>query len=154
MKTGFQQYTLDVKTGDGLRDELIEPLGFVRLNGEMLRAPAGGHTDGFSVPRCLQNIVPATGGDWFSAVLHDSAYQGELEICRGVLWRPACYSKKEADDLFLEAMTSQRVGWLMRHLIYLAVRLFGRGNFQVGSRIQGLGSGAEVPRTQTPDPRP
>lgn len=126
----FIQKTLDVRTGDGLNDVLLEPLIYERENGQMLRAPVGGTTDGLSVPRCVQNIIPATGGDWFSGVLHDSAYRNQLEILQGVDWVKANYTQEEADGLILEAMTSQGVGWLQRHTIYRALRLFGSFAFK------------------------
>jgi Protein of unknown function (DUF1353) len=121
----FLQKTLDVRTGDGLDDTLLEPLFYERDDGTMLRAPIYGTTDGLSVPRCVQNIIPATGGDWFSGVLHDSAYRGQLEVLQGVEWVKANYTQAEADGLILEAMTSQGIGWLKRQTIYRALRLFG-----------------------------
>lgn len=129
MKTGFQNITLNVRTGDGLADTLLEPLVFIRSNGETVRAPMGGTTDGLSVPRCVQNIIPATGGDWFSGVIHDSAYRNQLEYLFEGEWKLADYSQKEADDLIFEALTEQEVSWVMRHTIYRALRMFGRTAF-------------------------
>ena len=107
-------------------DTLLEPLVFLRLNGDVVRAPAGGTTDGLSVPRCLQSIIPATGGDWFAAVLHDSAYRDQLQITVGSdLWKDAHYSQKQSDDLILEAMKAQGVGLVMRQTIYRSLRVFG-----------------------------
>lgn len=131
MKSGFQNSTLDVRTRDGLDDVLLEPLVFIRANGDVIRAPVGGTTNGFSVPRCLQNVVPPTGGDWFSSILHDSAYQKELQVCVENKWIPAGYSKKQADSLILEAMTAQGTNRVIRQVVYWAVRLFGRGNFKI-----------------------
>ena len=128
MTFGFQQDTLEVRTRNGLDDVLIDELVYLAKDGQLYRAPVGGTTDGFSVPRCLQNIIPATGGDWFSAVLHDSAYRGQLQVCNGV-WVKAITSKDRCDRLLLEAMESQGVG-LMRYVIYFAVRLFGWAAFK------------------------
>ena len=128
MSHGFSTQTLDVRTSDGLDDVLMTPLTYVDRRGNIYRAPEGGTTDGLSVPRCVQNIIPATGGDWFSGVLHDSAYRRQLtamETQYPFAWLPANLTKAQADSLLLEAMASQRVGWLMRQTIYWAVRLFG-----------------------------
>lgn len=127
MTKGFQNTTLDVCTGNGLDDILEQPLVYHRLDGTVLRAPRGGSTDGLSVPRCLQNIIPATGGDWFSGVLHDSAYRNELQVLCKVThhWTRANYTQAQSDALILEAMKTQRVNWLMRWTIYLALRAFG-----------------------------
>ena len=133
MTPGFQQTTLEVRTGDGLDDVLLEPLNFVRADLTLLRAPAGSPTDGMSVPRCLQNIIPATGGDWFSAVLHDAAYRNWLEENWGV-WCQANFTRKQCDDLMLEALELQGVGWLMRHVIFWALRLFGGAAFKKDRR--------------------
>lgn len=127
MKPGFTNSTLDVRTSDGLDDILLEPLIFTRLNGEAIRAPTYGTTDGYSVPRCLQVFFPAVGGDWFASVIHDSAYRNQLQIYDYFShnWRVANYTQREADDLLLEAMKSQGSSWIMCQIIYRSVRLFG-----------------------------
>lgn len=141
MKPGFVNSTLDVRTGDGLDDVLLGWLDYIRPNGDLLRAPIGGTTDGFSVPRCLQSIIPATGGDWFSAVLHDSAYRNQLLILPFVgtsldampedskLFVLASFSQKESDTLILEAMASQGVGEFEQSIIYNALRMYGGSAF-------------------------
>ncbi len=121
----FLNKTVDVRTGDGLNDELLEPLYYDCLDGRHLRAPAGGTTDGLSVPRCIQNIIPATGGDWKSGVLHDSGYRRQLEILVGDTWEKAGFTQKQCDELILEAMQSQGIGLIMRQTIYRALRMFG-----------------------------
>jgi len=123
---GFLNDTVDVRTGDGLNDELLEHLYYIKKDGTKLRAPKGGTTDGLSVPRCVQNIIPATGGDWKSGVIHDSAYRGQLEVLDEIgEWRKALYSQAQSDNLILEAMESQEVSWIMRYTIYRALRMFG-----------------------------
>lgn len=130
MTPGFQNKTLDVRTGDGLEDILLEALVFHCLDGRILRAPIGGTTDGLSVPRCVQNIIPATGGDWFSGVLHDSGYRNQLQILSSDgTWELANLTQQECDDLILEAMTSQGVSFITRHTVYRALRMFGSRAF-------------------------
>lgn len=127
---GFINKTIDVRTGDGLNDELLEPLYYTCQDGRQLRAPMGGTTDGLSIPRCVQNIIPATGGDWKSGVIHDSAYRRQLEILIDDQWQKAEFTQRECDDLILEAMESQEIGFVMRHTIYRALRMFGHKAYQ------------------------
>ena len=130
MNPGFQNITLDVRTSDGLDDTLLEPLIFVRSNGDIIRAPIGSTTDGLSVPRCIQSFIPATGGDWFASVLHDAGYRNQLQIAVDEKhWILAKYNQKECDDLMREAMKAQNTGWKMRFIIYWSVRLFGKAAF-------------------------
>jgi len=131
MIPGFVNKTLDVRTSDGLNDILLEPLVFVRMNGTVVRAPIGGGTNGVSIPRCLQSIVPPTGGNWFSGVIHDSAYRDELEIVDEFgEWVKAHYTQEECDYLILEAMISKNVNVIEREMIYHALRMFGEEAFK------------------------
>ena len=127
-KHGFQNQTLTVKTRDGLDDILIEPLYFVDRAGRHFCAPSGATTDGLSTPKIIR-ILPgydATGEDWWSGVLHDAAYRNFLEIeLAPDSWQKASLTQAQCDALILEAMTTQRVGWWRRHIIYFALRLFG-----------------------------
>lgn len=129
MQRGFHNYKLDVATHDGLNDILLEPLVFTNRFGRLLRAPKGSTTDGLSTPKIVR-VLPAydaTGDDWWSGVLHDAAYRGFLEIQNHLgEWQKADYSQKQADDMILDAMESQGVGFIRRHIIYYALRLFGR----------------------------
>jgi hypothetical protein len=138
MQFGFQQTTLAVKTRDGLDDILLEPLVFLRGNGDLLRAPKSSTTDGVSAPKFLWWLIPPVGGDdYFSAVMHDAAYRGTLQLQTGV-WTNAKFTRKQADDLILEAMTFQAVHFLMRWTVYLALRLFGGFAFKLDRKKTGL----------------
>lgn len=142
MKQGFVNQTLDVRTGDGLNDVLLESLDYVAKDGTLYRSPIGSTTDGFSVPRCLQNIIPANGGDWFSAVQHDNSYRNTLlmvpsGIIKAVediphnndLFVLASLNQKQCDDLILEALESQDCPELERFSIYNALRVCGHFAF-------------------------
>ena len=131
MTPGFLTITVDVRTSDGLEDTLLTPIYFLCKDGRQFRAPIGGTTDGLSVPRVVQNIIPATGGDWLSGVMHDSAYRDQLDLWNPDTggWIKAGLCQKACDDLLLEAMESQGVGWGMRQTIYRALRLFGSKAF-------------------------
>lgn len=136
MNFGFQNEWVDVRTGDGLNDQLLTELVYLTRNGKALRCPIGGTTDGLSVPRCVQNIIPAVGGDWKSGVLHDSAYRRQLEVLTDQQWLKANYTQEQADNLILEAMESQGVGFIMRHTIYRALRMFGSKAFNEDGNIK------------------
>ncbi len=135
---GFQNASLDVRTRNGLDDLLIEPLHFVDRHGNHYRAPDGTTTDGVSTPKIIR-VFPgydATGDDWWSGVLHDSAYRNFLQIkMPDGTWQTANLTQAQADALILEAMTTQRVGWWRRHIIYFALRLFGSGAFKKDRRL-------------------
>ena len=127
--SGFRNITLDVETGNGADDVLLEPLVFDRLDGSTVRAPIGGTTDGLSTPKIIR-ILPgydSTGDDWFSGVLHDSAYRNQLQVFCPVTqeWPLASLGRRQSDLLILEAMKRQGVGWTRRTVIYAALRLFG-----------------------------
>lgn len=129
---GFSNDALIVQTRDGLDDILLEPLGFTAKDGRCYRAPIGSTTDGLSTPKIVR-IIPgydATGDDWWSGVLHDSGYRNFLEVfIADGTWIKSNPTRKQCDDLILDAMTSQGVGWFRRHTIYYALRLFGRFAF-------------------------
>ncbi len=127
----FKNQTLDVRTGDGIDDTLLEGLYYTAKDGTQYCAPVGSTTDGLSVPRCVQNIIPPTGGDWFSGVLHDAAYRNQLQKLNteNQQWEIASLEKSACDLLILEALESQGVGLIERETIYRAVSLFGESSF-------------------------
>lgn len=71
--------------------------------------------DGASVPSVLWSfgLSPMTGGYERSAALHDALYAGEV------------FERSECDQLFLDAMKSDGVGYLKRYAMYWAVRSAG-----------------------------
>lgn len=144
MRAHFLSTILITKSRTGREDELLSSLVFQRADGELVMAPVGGTTDGLSVPICLQWIIPAGGGDWFSGVLHDSAYRNQMmtfcedaghPIITDGFYVGAAYSRKDADDLMLEALKAQGAGFCKRWIIYLALRCFGGPAFKRGHRI-------------------
>lgn len=78
--------------------------------------PEGFQTDFASVPRGLWNIFPPDGQYTQAAVLHDFLYGKRDEHGR---------SRKECDNIFLEAMEVLNVPWWKRQLMHKAVRSFG-----------------------------
>lgn len=80
-----------------------------------IKLPAGFVTDFASIPRLLHSLVPPTGKYGKAAVIHDFLYRSQ-----GI-----AVSRKEADQVFEEAMEALGVGWLTRQTMYRAVRVFG-----------------------------
>lgn len=75
--------------------------------------PKGFKTDFASIPRGLWNILPPIGSYDKAAVLHDFLYQ-----TNGV-------TRKQADDVLLEAMTVSGTSKWVRWAIYSGVRIGG-----------------------------
>lgn len=85
---------------------------------EVIKVPVGFVTDLASVPRVLWAIVPPHGKYAKAAIIHDYLYV------------QAYKSKAYADGVFLEAMGVLGVPKFRRKLMYMAVKLFGRGNYK------------------------
>lgn len=102
----------------GDRTELVEPLVFVSTQGEQITIPAGFFTDYASIPKAFRNIYEPSGPARFPAILHDMLY-------RDLGYGPYYKTRKESDDLFLDAMRLVGVDFIQRTTIYNAVRLFG-----------------------------
>ena len=83
----------------------------------VIRIPAGTVTDLASVPRLLWAIFPPNGRYAKAAIVHDFLYANAMG------------TKAWADGVFLDAMTVLGVPVWRRTLMYWAVRLFGRGNY-------------------------
>lgn len=98
--------------------ELIES-GYCLALGHVINVPVDYVTDLTSVPRALWSIFPPNGRYAKAAIVHDYLYSNALG------------SKAWADKVFLEAMTVLNVPWWRRHLMYWAVRWFGRGAYAV-----------------------
>ena len=94
--------------------EVTQPLIY-QTNGMTIQVGVGFDFDGASVPQALWSfgLSPMTGGYQRSATLHDALYAGEV------------FEREICDNLFLEAMESEGVGYFKRYAMYNAVRLFG-----------------------------
>ncbi len=78
--------------------------------------PRGFTTDLASVPRVFQSIIPKLGHHIRPAIVHDYCYEGGSNLTR-----------KEADEMFLEGMKKTKVNFIRRNLMWLAVRVGGKG---------------------------
>ncbi|ECK8872641.1 DUF1353 domain-containing protein [Salmonella enterica subsp. enterica serovar Louisiana] len=86
-------------------------------NSDVISVPAGFVTDLASVPRIFWTLLPPDGKYAKAAIIHDYLYDNALR------------TKKEADRIFLDGMTILGVPEWKRIVMYLAVRIFGRGNY-------------------------
>jgi hypothetical protein len=77
--------------------------------------PEGFRTDFGSVPSIFQPIIKPVGKHGKACLVHDF-------LC--IHGKEYGITRKEADELFLEAMEALEVGWLKRHTMYRAVRLY------------------------------
>jgi hypothetical protein len=81
--------------------------------GTQLVIPAGFDTDFASIPRVFWNVLPPYGKYGKAAVVHD------------YLYREQPGTRKDADDVFLEAMGVLGVSKETKNIMYSAVRAFG-----------------------------
>ncbi len=80
-------------------------------------------TDGASIPRLFQALLPTWGRYSRAAVIHDYLYN-ELRPGKDAP-HPLATTRKAADAVFLEAMAVSGVGFLTRWAMWAAVRSFG-----------------------------
>jgi len=102
---------------DGRRWRIGRPFTY-RIGSEhsrtKIRVHEGFITDFASVPRFLWWLISPWGKYGKATIIHDCIYQHHH-----------IYDRKQADDIFLEAMTVLKVKNWKKYIMYLAVRLFG-----------------------------
>jgi hypothetical protein len=82
--------------------------------------PTGMVSDGLSIPRWAWAIIgPGTGRAFMAGLLHDYLYSKASDE----KW--SHITRKQADDLFLEAQYHLGIPWPKRHAMHAAVRLAG-----------------------------
>lgn len=105
---------------------LLEALEY-RVGGidspETITVPAGFETDFASIPFGVRNLFPPLGLWARPAILHDYLYATGGKGPGVSRWEP--YTRKEADDIFREAMKVVGVPAWRRAIMYRAVRLGG-----------------------------
>jgi len=101
----------------------------------VIRIYAGFKTDLASIPRIARIAIPVNGKHRKSSVLHDLLYRkkGLIEFfplkdsitgdSRSSYVK--ALTRKECDQMFLEAMKKDGVGWFVRSAMYSAVRTGG-----------------------------
>ncbi|MEM4655268.1 MAG: DUF1353 domain-containing protein [Thermosphaera sp.] len=106
------------------RWRLVESLEYFSYAIEaLIEVPQGFETDLASVPRIPLAWLIAGGKANAAAVVHDWLYHGN----------PMHITRKQADDVFYEAMTDSGISWWRRNLMYIAVRLFAGPLWEEGS---------------------
>ena len=94
---------------------------------DFVHVPAGFITDFASSPRFLWCFIPPFGRFTKAAVLHDYLYQ-KRKMVWGIGGTPIVHTtvtRKEADDIFHEAMLVAGTPEWKAKLMYWGVRLFG-----------------------------
>ncbi|MFL5296055.1 MAG: DUF1353 domain-containing protein [Phenylobacterium sp.] len=106
---------------------------------DLITVPPGFTTDLASIPSAAWPFLPADGPWLKGAVVHDFLYKtcgrGQWQHMpygftrKGCTPDKECYSRKEADGIFRDAMEDRGVGSFKRGLIHSAVRWFGGGGW-------------------------
>jgi len=106
--------------------KLTEPfeyvVGSIEDPKDIIKIPAGFITDFASTPRFLWSIFPPFGKYGKASVVHDFLYSKYI------------YSRKQCDEIFLEAMGVLKVPKWKKYLMYYAVRLFGRSHYSKNNK--------------------
>ena len=101
---------------------------------DTVTVPKGFVTDLASVPRWAWMLIPPDGPWVKAAIVHDYLYStggtGKWKKHPPSITRPEHYSRAEADFIMREAMENRGVGWFVRNLIWLAVRVGGASGWR------------------------
>jgi hypothetical protein len=103
---------------DGKTWIVLRPFGYdveKEDSGDRIEVEVGFMTDFASVPRLFWIVLPKWGKYGNAAVIHDWLY-----------WTQERQPRRQADAIFLEAMTVLGVGAWQKYPMYWAVRAFGR----------------------------
>ena len=96
---------------------LVEPLTYSSSMG-VVPVHIGFITDFASIPRVLWPLLPPDGSYAKAAVIHDYLYTYQAIGGRWI-------TRKQADQVFLEAMEDSGVGFITRMTVYAGVRFGG-----------------------------
>lgn len=108
---------LDLRATNPGEWQLLSHLVYTSKAGDIYIVPTGMITDLASIPKLLRPAIDRNGLSRPAAVLHDYLYLiGSL-------------SRKQADELFLEALLSCGVNSIVAKGMYWAVRAFGGGRY-------------------------
>lgn len=126
LKNGFDSQGVYVfihrhAAGSEVYATLTKPLVYMTSDGRDFVVPKSFDTNFASVPKILWSILPPVGKHTQAAVLHDYLYTFGFGL--GV-------SRKEADEIFYEALLVSRVAKPAAYIIYQCVRLFGKSHYK------------------------
>ena len=100
--------------------QLLHELRYATGTGEVIYIPAGFITDFASIPKFFRRVYqPATGKHRRGSVIHDYIYRTDS----------LNYTRKQADQVFLEIMELDGVSRFDRKAIYYSVRTGGSSSF-------------------------
>jgi len=89
-----------------------------------LTIPRGQATDFASIPKALHSLISPLSNTIYSAVLHDYLYRSpEDSIALNT-------SRKVVDDIFYYGMKAKGVSRFLAFIMYLGVRLGGKGSYK------------------------
>lgn len=89
----------------------------------LIKVPKGFVTDYASIPKLLRGIVLLYGKHSGASVVHDWLYSSNCNLD---------LSREKSDKIFLEILKEEKVSFLLRILMYFAVRKFGKSRFRRG----------------------
>jgi hypothetical protein len=101
---------------DGRKWKLVKSFSYhigTKFSRDYIRVPKGFVTDFASVPWVLWSWIPSWGKYGKAAVIHDHIYQTH------------CRTRKQADEIFREAMIVSGTPEWKANLMFWGVRLFG-----------------------------
>lgn len=89
----------------------------------LIKVPKGFVTDYASIPKLFRTVVLPYGKHSGASVIHDWLYSSmcNLDI-----------SREKVDKIFLEILKEEKVNFLLRIVMYITVRKFGRSRFRNG----------------------
>ena len=123
---------------DGKIWVVLAPFGYRTDGGVDVIVPLGFRTNFVSVPRAFWSFISPWGDHGFGAVVHDWLYSDQS------------MSRKEADEVILEAMKQSGVGAIKRYTIFRALRIFGRFAWKENQRRRSAGVNRVGPIPTTP----
>lgn len=89
----------------------------------LIKVPKGFVTDYATIPKLLRGIILPYGKHSGASVIHDWLYSSSCNLDIG---------REKADKIFLEILKEVKVNFVLRILMYLAVRKFGGSRFRKG----------------------
>jgi len=116
---------------------LAEDCVYATNDGPVITAKRGFKTDLASIPRFLWFLLAPFELTLAGPIFHDLIYRlaGSIAPPDGeVVPSEKVFTKDEADDIFLELMTREKISYGIRNAAYIAVRLFGKSSWRTVER--------------------
>lgn len=122
-------------TNEAKRFEVVSPFTYYidRLEGDLkVEVPIYFRTDFASVPRVFWRVIPPVGLYGKAAVVHDYLCEHGTAWQKGDSgnWSFYAVSRKEADQIFRDAMAVLGVGKVKRNVMFWGVKLYSIFTFK------------------------